>query len=413
MIVFVLLILCFGLLAVVKDVVQDIKTPPFILASVWVIIHFVIILYWGDSEILDSYYYAMYFVGILIFTIGYSLFGNKKGISDIQVGIRNTNIRMKKLGIQLTTIFVSLFVILYFVEVYSFLSTQKSVNNVWQFLAQSKRLGLFTEPVLVSYSRVPVTVLCIIMGVLYFSNPIKRNRNYFILYLNYALFYALTAGNRGAVFSLLISLLFSFLIVKNYDNRILFKIFIRVAIVLLSLFVISSFAKFVYEDQSDVSSFVNHHIKLYFTSSSVAFVEWCKGDNELLHGEHTFRFFISIYEALGGDVKAKPLAQEFVYINDVRTNVFTMYHFYAADFGIVYALFVQLLIGVFYGWLYRKSVYLKEFSVFHVVILSMFYFPLVNQFFDDKYISLLSTWLQTFFWAWIFTRNEFLKKNAE
>lgn len=413
MFIFINIIIGLFLLFIFAQVIKDIKSPPFILTGMWTLIFIVIFFYWGGDSLLNQVAFLFYPLGLVLFSLGFSLFGHKRGYVEIQEGTRKTSYRFNRLFIQSFTLFCLFITLLYFFYVYRFIQSVDTDRNVWQVLQQSKGLGDFKVPVLFAYLRMPITVVSIYMAILYFSNPLKENRRYFYLYIIMSLFFVFVAGNRGAIFSYILSIVFSYLIVRNFNNAKLLKVFMYLGLSLLGIFALSSFAKFVYEDQSDTVNFLNHHIKLYFTGSPIAFVEWLNNYHLYLYGDNTFRFFYSVAKSLGFDVNVTELVQERIQIGDIETNVYTIYHFYAADFGVWFAFLIQLFIGICYGWLYRKAVYSSQFNIFSIALLSMLYFPLINQFFDDKYISLTSTWIQSVFWLWLFSRREFLLTTDE
>ena len=146
----------------------------------------------------------------------------------------------------------------------------------------------------------------------------------------------------------------------------------------------------------------------YFSSSTVAFVEYMKSPKDYLYGANTFRFFIAILKSIGFNVNVPELIQEEIQFYGDKTNVYTVLHYYVRDFGIIYAFFIQFVLGIFYGVLYKKAILKGTFSPFYIAVLSIFFFPLINQFFDDKYFSILSSWLQMIFWIWFFTSKSFL-----
>ncbi|MFB6317648.1 O-antigen polymerase [Saccharicrinis sp. FJH54] len=407
MIVIVSLILCLFLLLVVRAVVKDIKSPPFILAAIWVIIYSSVFIYWNGIIDLNDYLYGIYFLGLFIFILGFSLIGNRRGIIHVRDGERKTNLKFSILFLQLFFVLAVVFVSLNIYQVYRFIELHQIKFNFWQTLGEARSRGEYVIPFYIAYSRSPVIILTILLGTVYFSNPIKQNKIYFILFLVLSVIYGILVTNRGAIFLLIISLLFSYLYIKNFDNQRLFKIFVRTAIVILSIFILSSFAKFVYQDQSDTVNFINFHLRAYFANPPVAFIEWYKLDEPLKHGTNSFRFFYAIFESFGGP-KVEDTVQDYIKIADTKTNVYTIFQYYTADFGLWYSMLVLLILGILYGYLYKKVRYSKEFNIFNHCLLAMLYFPLVYHYFSDTYLSQLSSWIQNIIWLWLFSRREFL-----
>lgn len=149
-------------------------------------------------------------------------------------------------------------------------------------------------------------------------------------------------------------------------------------------------------------------IRVYFSTSTIAFVEWIKTFNNYFYGINTFRFFVAVLSSIGYDIEVPSVVQEFIWVYGDITNVYTVLHYYAKDFGLVYALIIQLILGMIHGFFYEKSILYRGINPFFIAVQSLLYFPLINQFFDDKYFSILSTWIQLLFWIWLFTRRGFI-----
>lgn len=115
-------------------------------------------------------------------------------------------------------------------------------------------------------------------------------------------------------------------------------------------------------------------------------------------GSNTFRFFIAIFYALGF-IENPPvsLIREFALVPDL-TNVYTVYEAYFRDFSYVGIFFPPIFL-IIHWWLYRKA---SEFGGIWLFYYAASVYPLVMQFFQDQYFSLLSMWIQIGFWYWLF-----------
>ena len=115
-------------------------------------------------------------------------------------------------------------------------------------------------------------------------------------------------------------------------------------------------------------------------------------------GANTFRFVYAALFRLGlSDIPPVALVRDFVYVPD-QTNVFTVYDVYLADFsypGIV----IPPLFLIAHWYVYRRAVTNGGLPVFYC---AASFFPLVMQFFQDVYVSLVSQWVQLAFWYWLF-----------
>jgi len=208
----------------------------------------------------------------------------------------------------------------------------------------------------------------------------------------------------------ILTIVFCYLLVKNYNNKKLLVIFSRLVLLILIIFIYTNFIKYVHVSESESYEFTKYILKHYFTSSPIAFVEWMKATHEHLHGANTFRFFIAVINSIGGNVDVTQTVQEPIQITKLgeETNVYTVLHYYASDFGLVYAFFVQIILGFFHGILYLKANLSKKMSAFFVALQAISYYPLLYHFFSDQYFTLFSSWLQYLFWFWLFTRKQFL-----
>lgn len=403
---------CLLILGFVHLVLKDVLSPPFILSGIWLFMYTLLFIIRGDSVDLSSPFYLSFLGGLCFFIFGFFLVvinNNKVNCGTIKE--RKSNLRFKLPYIQIFLLITIILFSIYLIKAIHFIS-QEFDFNYWRTLSIGKKTGKFEIPIIIEYSRSAVIALSIVCSIVFFNNPSKINKRYFIISGIIALFYVITSGNRGAIFIWIISLTFSYLIIKNYSNKKLFYVLVRLALVILTVFIVTNFAKYVYSDQSDAIKFSQYLLKHYFTSSPIAFVEWMKSAKEYTHGANTFRFFLAIYNNLGGNIDVVETVQDPIQITKLgeETNVYTVLHYYARDFGLIYALLIQIFLGIWHGFLYKKSILADRATPFFIALQSIFYYPLFYQFFSDQYFTLFSSWLQYILWFWIFTNRAFLSK---
>lgn len=112
-------------------------------------------------------------------------------------------------------------------------------------------------------------------------------------------------------------------------------------------------------------------------------------------GAHSFRFFHVLYAKLSGyGHSVPPLIRQYVEVPD-RVNVFTVMDPYYRDFGITGVFVFAVVSAAMHFQLYRT---MQRRGGPWIFIYSASLFPLVMQFFQDMYVTLLSTWFQVFFW---------------
>lgn len=387
---------------------KDLIAPPFIVSSIWALLYVLLFIFWKDE--VDFYHinYFSFFISSIFFYIGFFfIVGDKtKNNREISKINRINNFKFNDATIKLIISMQFAITILLIYKASSFLASNFSFN-IWQTLHAGKGMGLYKEGLLIEYSRSSIMAFSLICNVMFFSNPCKKNMKYFISTIIMATIFAFTGGNRGVIFLLVIAHFFSFMIVKNYNNKKVARILRILVVLILIVFFGFAFLKYVYVDKSNIGLFLFEQFKKYFSSSLVAFVEWSKDFNDYLYGTNTFRFIMAVLNSLGFDAYVTNTVQQPTVISGSgeTTNVHTILHYYVSDFGMLYAFSVQLFLGVIHGYLYKKAILTKNINSFYIAVISLLYFPLINQFFDDKYFSMLSSWIQYIFWLWLYTRK--------
>lgn len=111
-------------------------------------------------------------------------------------------------------------------------------------------------------------------------------------------------------------------------------------------------------------------------------------------GLNVFRTPLAVLQALGFNVPVTQLVKEYVYV-PLPTNVYTVLLPYHADFGWPGVLLFSTLFGWLHGSLYQAARAITA-DPRAVIFAGLAVYPLLMQFFQDQYLSLLSTWV-TFF----------------
>lgn len=108
-------------------------------------------------------------------------------------------------------------------------------------------------------------------------------------------------------------------------------------------------------------------------------------------GLNSFRFFSAFFYKIGlSDTKPFEIIQDYTYV-PFPTNVYTIYYPYLLDFGTIFAFFISF----FYGFIHTKSfLNARRGSIIYSYIYALMIYPLFMSFFQDQYLSLLSTWIQ-------------------
>ncbi|MEO9021710.1 MAG: O-antigen polymerase [Ginsengibacter sp.] len=152
---------------------------------------------------------------------------------------------------------------------------------------------------------------------------------------------------------------------------------------------------------------------VYLVSSLNAFdLELSKNVKAQYPGENTLLFFVKVLQRFEflPNTKTGSLVSEFVFV-PYPTNVYTFYSPYIRDFGKIYAWFMIFLFGALHTWLFYKALETKKLR--YTLYYSFLLYPLFMSFFQDQYLSLLSTWLQFIFYieVFIFINHLLIKSN--
>ncbi len=236
----------------------------------------------------------------------------------------------------------------------------------------------------------------------------EKYKKYILIQLPMYFFMTITRITRNEMLFAALPLFIAFIIVTKQKNAQVFKkMFIAV---ILFLVVFSTVAIMKYYDifiNGNYISNLYNQIVLYGSGGIVAFQkQFDIMDFESYGGANTLRFFQAVFDKLAGTHYAMPLIQEFspIGMGEV-TNVYTFYQWYANDFGIIYALFVQFIIGIIHGVFYRK---MSKMNVLGIYVYCLLVHPLVMQIFQDQYSALTSSWLQYLIAGFVFLKTDII-----
>ena len=131
-------------------------------------------------------------------------------------------------------------------------------------------------------------------------------------------------------------------------------------------------------------------VALYLLSGLTAFDYSIAQPANLEWGANMFRSLLAILSAVGIDVQVPPLVKPYVFIPE-PTNVYTVFSPYFRDFG-------WLGVVLTFGALGSAQASLFQFAKTTlapraVIFAALSAYPLLMQFFQDQYFSLLTTWI--------------------
>lgn len=406
-----IILICLLILAFISyKITKDIISPPCILSISWALPFLFLVItesFKPNSFDIDvvSFYYV---IGVFIFIIGY-LFANNKKYKNIK------NIKFdenKKLSfIFKTFIIIELLVVLYFLKDVSSFVNLHYKYNFWFTYKWNVSMGNYSDPIIIEYLRTASRIILCIMFINVLSkNYVKSDRKWFLIQTIITLILNFISQGRGAIFNLFIPLFIIYIMMRRNSTKSILRISLIGFTTLILIFIIYDSMKNPYLDSTKDNVFIS--IENYLCGSIIAFTNWINSSHEHYYGLYTFRFLFALLKPLGFNVNVVSMVEEYTpNINGNIGNVYTFYKWYANDFGLIYALFWQLIIGILHGVI-TKKMYLYHNNL-TLVIYSLSFYPLIMQFFMDEYITMLSTWIQTFFWIFLILKTNIFYVNLK
>lgn len=222
-----------------------------------------------------------------------------------------------------------------------------------------------------------------------------------------SLFYAYFSTGRTSFLLFFCLVFFPLVLIKFIDKKKF--ILSSIGLVFSFLFIAAMTSKGVSlkaDFSANVSSVINSFIG-YSLAPFVAFYNLTEIFNGHDFGSNTFRFFYALAHSLGlTSDEPVSLIREFSYVPQA-VNVYTVYEVYFKDFRYV-GVFIPPLFLIGHYLLYSISQSRGGVFIFYY---SASVYPLVMQFFQDQYFSLMSQWIQIIIWFFLFTIRVNLKLN--
>ena len=106
-------------------------------------------------------------------------------------------------------------------------------------------------------------------------------------------------------------------------------------------------------------------------------------------GANTFRAIMAVLKTIGLHVTVAPTLKEYVFVPE-PSNVYTVFYPYVRDFGFLGAALFMSLLGAIHALLHNAA---KRGDPRAIILSAISMYPLLMQFFDDQYFSLLSMWV--------------------
>ena len=394
-----IIVVCF-LLYIYKNILK----PPVFLAIVWLIpiAAITIVELFNPVSYVFNEYALVFPLGCILFSFSYSLFGNKHEIVDKnKVEAKNITIFFK-----FFIIFELVLICIWVFNVYKYVQANFKYN-FWYTYKWGISVEDYYDPFYIPYLRTGTRVISCIMLVNFLKRKNNKDNKWFFLQLFITIVLNFLGQGRGGIFSLFIPLIVIYLLLNNDSKRKIRFVGTGIIILLIGIFFVYASMKDPYttNNVSPVMSFEN-----YLCGGLISFCNWAKEPIVFGNGIYTFRFVFALLNSFGFDVEVVSLVEEYVEnIHGNIGNVYTFYKWYANDFGVFYALIVQMLLGMIYGLLSKKL--RKNNSNSMVVLYAIMFYPLFMQFFNDQYFSNFSIWIQIFFWIYLFNKTNIFMIN--
>ncbi len=378
-----------------------IASPVVISGIIWFSLYLLLFLV-VDPKRTNDIYYGCFCLAYFMFISGYricEIFTSKKEqVIKWKYKIKY-NLECQRIILILEYVF-SLYLVLKISQ------TSVIATSIWTRVRRTENLKYLNEGVYAVVIHIAIPVIFFIFWAIYLLDDRKENKKCFVKSI-IPLLLSLLFLSRVSWFFVIITVVFTYIYMKRIDNKKLFKIGIVFVILFLIIFIVSTLDKYsntwVWMSPTEK---VKTMFKSYFVNPAIAYVDWLHSEKELLYGKNTFRFIFAVLSKFNKNIEVLPVVQEFVETDGIAGNVYTVLHKYSEDYGIGWALFIQFLFGILYSFLYSKI--FKESGmnkVYYVIALSMLLYPLIAQFFDDKYFPTLSLWIKQFILLFLLTRK--------
>lgn len=387
-------ILCLILLFFSIVINKDIANPVFVSGGVWFAVY-IIMFFTNYEQVNEDIYYGCFFCAFLFFFIGFYIatprykVGREKITFDVEWN--------KKFGNSII-LFEYVFISYIVLTSISYIGTRSSI---WTSMRSRNLLGI--EALLFNF--IPIAFF-VALG-WFLGNPTERNKKYMILTIP-PLLIELLFENRGGWFFVLITIVFMVIYIKRYRNNKIIKYAIVGICIILVAFIGSSIDKY---SNSWLEMRANDKLimilEMYFVNPAIAFVDWLHTEPAWQYGKYTFRFFCALLNPIFPTIEVVDTVQGFVETNGAIGNVFTSLQWYTYDFGIGWAFIIHLILGAFFGVLYKRIRNKEQTTLFTIILLSMLMYTIANQFFSETLFTVLSMWIQRIFWLFLLTRPKF------
>lgn len=384
------------------QVVRKLSSPLCLAGGIWMMQYITLFMslpfsFFNDTRVIVFFFcFACFFVGFKFFTANVS----DECFCERQGYVWNPGGRVALL------VSMYAFSVIIVIKCWKILFT--STSSIWMMMNRyADEENLFSGG-LENFFLNAIPIVFLVCFAMFLYNPIRENRIN-LYFMAIPLLVALVFSPRGGWFFLMISMAYIYVFIKNVSNkRILFSSLILLCLVFV-IWGYSSLDKFSlsYAYMNDFEKiqylfsgyFVNPALNLFYLFDSL---------NDFGNGTYTFRFFCAILAKFFPEIEVVDTISPFLYINGSWSNVYTAVGWLYRDFGLFWVYMVFVVLGLFYGYLYKRMLQTK--TIFFVVFSAIMMMPIAYFFFDDVLFSRLSIWLQRLIFIVFLTSPAMLSK---
>ena len=248
--------------------------------------------------------------------------------------------------------------------------------------------------------------LSIFMSIIVYIHYLNKSKRYnisCIIMFFLTLFLTFLTGSRGYIFFFILSCLGVYSIYRTINVTLLLKIIF--GLMISFVFIATVLNKSTPNDYSGSFNYTKlekaeFFLYSYATLPLSAFDEFYNQPIEITYGDVLFRFPKTVLNKLK-IIKSEPtkLVEKYVSVPD-RVNVFTAFYKIIKDFGILYSFLFVLIVGYLHSsWFFKANR-----DIQYVIGFAILMFPLGMIFFEENYLSILSTWIQFFIYIKLLKR---------
>lgn len=370
---------------------RDLAAPPILSAFIWIFVY--ILMIESKTGYASSEYIGCFATALIFFCVGFFIIvPNRIYPKDSVLYSVKINPVLSKPVLAFEYVATAAYALIYRNEILN------RTVSIWSTLRNSEIETNYFLGVLVN----AFPIISAVSLYVYFKNPDKKNRNYFLLTLP-PLVMAMLTSNRTTWFYVISTFMFVIIFTKQLTNKSILKLAVIGVLAVGILFAASTLAKFtnMMTTASDAEK-IQYYVDVYFESPPIAFLQWLERNSQFNYGfgKYTFRFFVALAHVLIPSLDVPNTIMEFTVVDGMRTNVYTILHWYTMDGGLIWAYIIQLFIGMMFGTVYKRVRSTNNPDRFRLVLLSMMMCIILGQFFCDQLATHISAWIQRIIWCY-------------